>query len=88
MASDEYAKPLYDMHPQPLDRIRQVFFAEVNRRSYRLALNSLVIDTVEKLDSGKVKLATSTRRSRLPENLPAIDLACIPSEAFYGDVRF
>ncbi len=26
MASDEYAKPLYDMHPQPLDRIRQVFF--------------------------------------------------------------
>ncbi|MCF6437459.1 group II truncated hemoglobin [Pseudoalteromonas sp. MMG022] len=26
MASDPYAKPLYDMHPQPLDRIRQVFF--------------------------------------------------------------
>jgi hemoglobin len=26
MASDEYAKPLYDMHPLPLDRIRQVFF--------------------------------------------------------------
>lgn len=26
MATDEYAKPLYDMHPQPLDRIRQVFF--------------------------------------------------------------
>ncbi|MCF2863821.1 group II truncated hemoglobin [Pseudoalteromonas sp. Cnat2-41] len=26
MAQDEYAKPLYDMHPQPLDRIRQVFF--------------------------------------------------------------
>jgi hemoglobin len=26
MANDEYAKPLYDMHPQPLDRIRQVFF--------------------------------------------------------------
>ncbi|WP_105265693.1 group II truncated hemoglobin [Pseudoalteromonas sp. T1lg76] len=26
MASDAYAKPLYDMHPQPLDRIRQVFF--------------------------------------------------------------
>lgn len=26
MAEDEYAKPLYDMHPQPLDRIRQVFF--------------------------------------------------------------
>ncbi|MEO2268819.1 group II truncated hemoglobin [Pseudoalteromonas pernae] len=26
MASDEYAKPLYDMHPQPLDRIRLVFF--------------------------------------------------------------
>ncbi|MCF6442008.1 group II truncated hemoglobin [Pseudoalteromonas luteoviolacea] len=26
MASDPYAKPLYDMHPLPLDRIRQVFF--------------------------------------------------------------
>ncbi|MDP4489923.1 group II truncated hemoglobin [Pseudoalteromonas piscicida] len=26
MATDPYAKPLYDMHPQPLDRIRQVFF--------------------------------------------------------------
>lgn len=26
MATDEYAKPLYDMHPLPLDRIRQVFF--------------------------------------------------------------
>jgi len=26
MESDEYAKPLYDMHPLPLDRIRQVFF--------------------------------------------------------------
>ena len=26
MASDEYVKPLYDMHPLPLDRIRQVFF--------------------------------------------------------------
>lgn len=26
MAEEEYAKPLYDMHPQPLDRIRQVFF--------------------------------------------------------------
>ena len=26
MASDEYAKRLYDMHPLPLDRIRQVFF--------------------------------------------------------------
>ena len=26
MAEDEYAKPLYDMHPLPLDRIRQVFF--------------------------------------------------------------
>jgi len=26
MATDDYAKPLYDMHPQPLDRIRQVFF--------------------------------------------------------------
>ncbi|WP_105167184.1 group II truncated hemoglobin [Pseudoalteromonas sp. T1lg23B] len=26
MASDPYAKPLYDMHPKPLDRIRQVFF--------------------------------------------------------------
>ena len=26
MATDAYAKPLYDMHPQPLDKIRQVFF--------------------------------------------------------------
>ncbi|ENN98476.1 MULTISPECIES: group II truncated hemoglobin [Pseudoalteromonas] len=26
MASDEHVKPLYDMHPLPLDRIRQVFF--------------------------------------------------------------
>ncbi|AZZ96589.1 group II truncated hemoglobin [Pseudoalteromonas sp. R3] len=26
MESDPYAKPLYDMHPLPLDRIRQVFF--------------------------------------------------------------
>lgn len=26
MATDDYAKPLYDMHPQPLDRIREVFF--------------------------------------------------------------
>jgi hemoglobin len=26
MSSDPYAKPLYDMHPLPLDRIRQVFF--------------------------------------------------------------
>ena len=26
MESDEYAKPLYNMHPLPLDRIRQVFF--------------------------------------------------------------
>ncbi|MEI4548130.1 group II truncated hemoglobin [Pseudoalteromonas spongiae] len=26
MAEEEYVKPLYDMHPQPLDRIRQVFF--------------------------------------------------------------
>ena len=26
MATDPYARPLYDMHPQPLDRIRQVFF--------------------------------------------------------------
>jgi hemoglobin len=26
MAEEEYAKPLYDMHPQPLDRIRLVFF--------------------------------------------------------------
>ena len=26
MAEEECAKPLYDKHPQPLDRIRQVFF--------------------------------------------------------------
>ena len=26
MESDPYAKPLYDMHPLPLDRIRHVFF--------------------------------------------------------------
>ncbi|WP_419149108.1 group II truncated hemoglobin [Pseudoalteromonas 'SMAR'] len=26
MATDPYAKPLYEMHPQPLDRIRLVFF--------------------------------------------------------------
>ncbi|TMP34432.1 group II truncated hemoglobin [Pseudoalteromonas rubra] len=26
MESDPYTKPLYDMHPLPLDRIRQVFF--------------------------------------------------------------
>lgn len=26
MESDPYAKPLYDMHPLPLDRIRKVFF--------------------------------------------------------------
>ncbi|MFC3033199.1 group II truncated hemoglobin [Pseudoalteromonas fenneropenaei] len=26
MASEPYAKPLYNMHPQPLDRIRQVFY--------------------------------------------------------------
>ena len=42
-------------------------------------------NALKKLDSGKVKLATSMRRTRLPENLPAIDLACIPSEAFYGE---
>ena len=42
-------------------------------------------NALKKLDSGKVKLAKSTRRSRLPENLPAIDLACIPSDAFYGE---
>ncbi|QTH64527.1 aminotransferase class V-fold PLP-dependent enzyme [Psychrosphaera ytuae] len=42
-------------------------------------------NALKKLDSGKVKLAKSTRRSRLPEKLPKIDLACIPSEAFYGD---
>lgn len=42
-------------------------------------------NALRKLDSGKVKLSKSTRRSRLPESLPAIDLACIPSDAFYGD---
>ncbi|WP_440054634.1 group II truncated hemoglobin [Pseudoalteromonas sp. T1lg65] len=26
METEPYAKPLYDMHPQPMDRIRQVFF--------------------------------------------------------------
>ncbi len=26
MSEDSYAKPLYAMHPQPLDRIRHVFF--------------------------------------------------------------
>lgn len=26
MAEETYTKPLYDMHPQPLDRIREVFF--------------------------------------------------------------
>jgi len=26
MAEEPYAKPLYEMHPQPLDRIRLVFF--------------------------------------------------------------
>ena len=26
MSQEAYAKPLYDMHPQPLDRTRQVFY--------------------------------------------------------------
>ena len=26
MAQDSYAKPLFDLHPQPLERIREVFF--------------------------------------------------------------
>lgn len=42
-------------------------------------------NALKKLDGGKVKLSKSTRRARLPENLPAIDLACIPSDAFYGE---
>lgn len=41
-------------------------------------------NALKKLDSGRVKLTTSSRRSKIPDNLPPIELACLPNEAFFG----
>ncbi|ACV27755.1 aminotransferase class I/II-fold pyridoxal phosphate-dependent enzyme [Kangiella koreensis] len=41
-------------------------------------------NALKKLDSGRVKLTTATRRSKIPNNLPPIELACLPNEAFFG----
>lgn len=42
-------------------------------------------NALKKLDSGRVKLTTSSRRSKIPDNLPPIELACLPNEAFFGE---
>jgi len=41
-------------------------------------------NALKKLDSGRVKLTTASRRSKIPNNLPPIELACLPNEAFFG----
>ncbi|RBP50715.1 Orn/Lys/Arg decarboxylase N-terminal domain-containing protein [Arenicella xantha] len=42
-------------------------------------------NALKKLDSGKVKLSRSQRKSKLPPSLPAIQLACSPNEAFFAE---
>lgn len=41
-------------------------------------------NALKKLDGGRVKLTTASRRSKIPNNLPPIELACLPNEAFFG----
>jgi arginine decarboxylase len=42
-------------------------------------------NALKKLDDGKVGLVRSRSKNRLPDELPPIDLACVPAEAFFGD---
>ncbi len=42
-------------------------------------------NALKKLDDGKVSLVRSRNKSRLPDELPPIDLVCLPAEAFFGD---
>lgn len=42
-------------------------------------------NALKKLDSGRVKLTTASRRSKIPNHLPPIELACLPNEAFFGE---
>ena len=42
-------------------------------------------NALKKLDDGKVGLVRSRSKNRLPDELPPIDLACVPAEAFFGE---
>jgi len=42
-------------------------------------------NALKKLDDGKVGLIRSRIKNRLPDELPPIDLACLPAEAFFGE---
>jgi len=42
-------------------------------------------NALKKLDDGKVGLVRSRTKSRLPDELPPIDLVCLPAEAFFGE---
>ncbi len=42
-------------------------------------------NALKKLDDGKVSLVRSRSKSRLPDELPPIDLVCLPAEAFFGE---
>jgi arginine decarboxylase len=42
-------------------------------------------NALKKLDDGKVSLHRSRNKVRLPDELPPIDLACLPAEAFFGE---
>lgn len=42
-------------------------------------------NALKKLDSGKVKLSRSSRKPQLPAVIPPVELACLPSEAFFGE---
>lgn len=42
-------------------------------------------NALKKLDSGKVKLTRTNRKPQLPEIIPPVELACLPSEAFFGE---
>ena len=42
-------------------------------------------NALKKLDDGKVGLHRSRNKIRLPDELPPIDLACLPAEAFFGE---
>ncbi|MAM89817.1 aminotransferase class V-fold PLP-dependent enzyme [Allohahella sp. A8] len=41
-------------------------------------------NALKKLDDGKVSLIRSRSKHRLPDGIPPINLACLPSEAFFG----
>ncbi len=42
-------------------------------------------NALKKLDEGKASLVRTRQKNKLPQNMPPIELACLPAEAFFGE---